>query len=106
MSRASALKVSGSGGAGRWSKSLRRRFVLVGLAVPVAAETQHADVHLSAAADDRHVRGDGAVDEGAAFVDQRPLIGKVKVTVQMHGARGNFHAFTLTSAHGGTATQA
>ena len=69
------MKESGSGGAGRSSKSLRSPRT-VGLAVPVPAEAQHADVHLPAAADVRHVRRHRAVDEGAALVHQRALIAR------------------------------
>ena len=50
-----------------------RRLVPVRLAVPVAAQAQHADVHLPAAADDRHIGRHGAIDERAAFVDERAL---------------------------------
>ena len=92
------MKVSGSGGTGRWSKSLRDRLVLVRLAVPVAAEAQHADVHLPAAADHRHVGGDRAVDERPALVDQRPLIADRQVAAQVKRARRDFHAFTLPLA--------
>jgi len=39
----------------------------------VAAEAQHADVHLAATAHDRHVGGYLAVDERAALLDERTL---------------------------------
>ena len=39
--------------------------------VPVPAKAQHPHVHLAAAAHDRHVGGDGAIDERAAAIGQQ-----------------------------------
>ena len=49
------------------------RLVLIGLAVPMTAETQHADVHRAAAAHDRHVRRRVAVQKREALLDERAL---------------------------------
>ena len=68
MSRASCANVGGQRRRRQVVEVAARRLVAVGLAVPMTAEAQHADVHLAAAADDRHVGGHGAVDERAALV--------------------------------------
>ena len=63
----------------RWRGQDRRNrfasgFVTVGAAVPVAAEAEHADVHLAAAAHRRHVGRHAPSIERAALVGERALL--------------------------------
>ena len=75
-----------------------RRLVSIGLPVPVSAETQHPDVHLSAAAYGRHVRGHGAVDERATLRREPTLSIEREVARQVHRAGRDFHRRTLPLA--------
>jgi hydrogenase/urease accessory protein HupE len=64
----------------------------------VAAEAQHAHVHLAAAADDRHVRRHFAVNERAALLDEGKLIGNVHMVRKPEGAWRDLHGRTLPLA--------
>src|SRR4029453_5105754 len=68
-----------------------RRLVGVGLAVPVAAETEHPNVHLAAAAHDRHVGRHVAVDERATAIDERALTIEGQRVRQVKRARRDLH---------------
>jgi hypothetical protein len=57
----------------------------------MTAEAQHAHVHLPAAAHDRHVGGDVALDERPAFVDDRALAIDRKVLREMKCAWRDLH---------------
>ena len=61
----------------------------------MAAEAQHAHVHLAAAADDRHVGRNLAVDERAALLDERKLIGDAQMVRKPEGAWRDLHGRTL-----------
>ena len=51
-----------------------RRLVGVRLPVPVPSQAEHADVHPSAAAHDRHVAWNRAVHECPAAIEERALL--------------------------------
>ena len=48
-----------------------RRLVLIGERIPVTAKARHADVHLAATADGRHVAAGGTVHDRATTLDER-----------------------------------
>jgi hypothetical protein len=59
----------------------------------VASEAEHAHVHPAAAADDRDVRGNLAIDERATGLDERTLPIEPEVLLQVKRAGGNLHKF-------------
>ena len=68
-----------------------RFLVAIRLAVPVSAEAQHADVHLAATADDRHVTRHRAVDQRAARFDHGALLREGEMSFEMKGPGSEFH---------------
>ena len=86
----------GMAGTGRPSKSDRRSSVLVGEAVPVPAQAQHADAHLLSTAHGRGVHRDGSLGHAPAHLPQLALLCGRKPRLQQHQAvrQRHLHVFT------------